>query len=79
MNKHQRKQLTSALNAASLLTNGDFVESLSAESLREKVDAVQSDLQSIADEERDKYDNLPEGLQQAATGENLESTADALE
>lgn len=40
---------------------------------------VQNILNTQAEAERDKYENLSEGLQQAERGQKLEEAADALE
>jgi hypothetical protein len=33
----------------------------------------------MSDEEREKFDNMPEGLQQGERGQSIEEAADALE
>lgn len=46
------------------------------------VDAIRAaseTAQGIADEERGKYDNLPQGLQEGETGQKIEARADAAE
>ena len=37
-----------------------------------------SDLQSLADAEQEKFDNMPEGLQQSDRGQKIEESADSL-
>lgn len=49
------------------------------ENLRSEMEAVGSEIQSLSEEERDKYDNLPEGLQQCEAGEKLDEIASQLE
>lgn len=50
------------------------------------VEGIRNGLETILDDEREAYDNMPEGLQMSARGEasedaqaNLESAIDALE
>lgn len=43
------------------------------------LDQIKSDLESMGEEEREKFDNLTEGLQSSERGQNLESAANALE
>lgn len=46
---------------------------------QEKLESYQSDIEGLADEERMKFDNLPEGLQESERGEAYEIAADTLE
>lgn len=48
------------------------------EDLRGKVEDIGSELQTLADDEQDKYNNLPEGLQQTERGQNMEQDAQTL-
>lgn len=42
-------------------------------------DEIVSDLESLRDETQEKFDNMPEGLQQGETGQTLEERVSALE
>lgn len=43
-----------------------------------KVNDLAEELRTLADAEQEKFDNLPEGLQQSEMGQNIESAANAL-
>jgi hypothetical protein len=49
------------------------------EDLKAKIEEQGNALRELADAERDKFDNMPEGLQQGATGEAIDKAASALE
>lgn len=49
------------------------------EAVNEKLDDAFSELEEIAGEEREKYDNMPEGLQNSEKGERLNEIADYLD
>ena len=49
------------------------------EGLRSEVEAVGSKVQELAEAEREKFDNLPEGLQASEAGEKLDEIAGQLE
>lgn len=44
-----------------------------------KLSEVRSDLEAIASEERDAFDNLPQGLQEGDRGQAMDAAATALE
>lgn len=46
--------------------------------LQGELDVIAERLREIADDEQSKFDNLPEGLQQAENGQKLETAASAL-
>lgn len=46
---------------------------------QDELESMVSDLESLRDETQEKLDNMPEGLQQGATGELLQERVDALE
>jgi DNA repair ATPase RecN len=48
------------------------------ESIRETLANAQSDIESIRDEEQEKFDSLSEGLQQSEQGQNIEQASGAL-
>lgn len=45
----------------------------------EKLEDIAAELEALADEERDAFDNLPESLQYGERGEAMEAAADELE
>lgn len=49
------------------------------EDLSSQVAATGEEIRTLAEEEREKYDNLSEGLQQAEMGQNIEAAADSLD
>lgn len=65
MNNTQRKRLTKLTEEASELLS--------------LLTALSEELQNTADEEREKYDNVPESLQNGERGQAYEAAADALE
>lgn len=48
-------------------------------SLKEQIESIGSELRTIAEEEQEKYDNMPEGLQGGEKGQAIESAAQALD
>lgn len=44
-----------------------------------KLEALQSEIQSLAEEERECFDNMPEGLQESERGSAIEENADDLD
>ena len=47
--------------------------------LKGKFEDIKSELETLRDEEQDKYDNMPESLQSGDRGETLQATIDNLE
>lgn len=47
--------------------------------LKEQVEAIGSELRTLAEEEQEKYDNMPEGLQGGDKGQAIETAAQALD
>ena len=47
--------------------------------LIEQVEGIVTELDEMAQEEQEKYDNMPEGLQESERGEALQDAADNLE
>lgn len=47
--------------------------------ITERLEAITQDLDELADEERDAYENMPEGLQQSQRGEAAEEALSCLE
>jgi hypothetical protein len=48
------------------------------EGLKAKIEEQGNALRELADAEQDKFDNMPEGLQQSDAGQKIESNAGAL-
>ncbi len=48
-------------------------------SIIEQMRALNEELSSLAEAEREKFDNMPEGLQAGERGQAIEQYADALE
>lgn len=48
------------------------------EDLQTQIEAFSSQLQELADAEREKFDNMPESLQQGEKGEVFDTAASAL-
>lgn len=44
-----------------------------------KLEVLQSEIQSLAEEERECFDNMPEGLQESERGSAIEDNADDLD
>lgn len=82
MNNGQRTTIRKALDALRPFSDASRLEELQATGkgpLQKVMQVLESAVSDIADEEREKFDNLSEGLQNAATGQKLEEYADALE
>jgi uncharacterized phage infection (PIP) family protein YhgE len=65
MNKKQRKKLTE--------------QKVKIESAHDILEGVREEIEEIFGEEQDKFDNLPEGLQESGLGEALQEIASMLE
>jgi YesN/AraC family two-component response regulator len=50
-----------------------------ADDLRGMIEELSSEIESLRDEQQEKLDNMPEGLQQGSSGEILQSRIDGLE
>lgn len=48
------------------------------EDLQNEAARIGEEIQELADAEREKFDNMPEGLQQSESGQKIEQAADAL-
>lgn len=49
------------------------------EEVIEKIEEAQQEIASIAEEERECFDNMPEGLQEGERGQSISDNADSLE
>jgi hypothetical protein len=67
------------MGALESLTNHDLLTALQPDVLKDRLLTAQSIFESLAEEERDKWDNMNEGLQGSPTGQALEQAADALD
>lgn len=47
--------------------------------IKEQLDKYRDELETMQEDEQDKYDNLPEGLQESERGEAMMEAADNLE
>lgn len=65
MNKDRRKRLDQAQKIL--------------EDIKEQFDTARDLIRDVAEEEREAFDNLSEGLQQAERGQAMEAAADALD
>lgn len=45
----------------------------------ERVEKAYNDLEALAEEEREAFENLPEGIQDSERGQTIEGYADAIE
>lgn len=79
MNQQQRKTLQNAISALTPFADADHCLEVGADAVIDAVDEAKSVFEDIAQEERDKFDNLPEGFQNGDRGAAMEEAADALE
>lgn len=70
----RRSQLTSSEYLSTLY---DWEDSLSALSSMDDAQSMADDIRQLGEEQREKFDNMPEGLQQGDTGQMIEERADA--
>jgi hypothetical protein len=57
----------------------DIQDMISAATCADDVEGIAEACRSLAETQREKYDNMPENFQQGDTGQTLESQADTLE
>lgn len=79
MNQVQRNTLKKAIAEFTLLTDVNLLKTITIEDFQTRHNNFEEDVTTIAEEEREKYDNMSEGLQASATGERIGEIADALE
>lgn len=79
MNKAQRTKLQAAADECKGLLDLDECKALGADAAKVLIEKFESVVTEVAEEEREKFDNMPEGLQASPTGEKLEENADTLE
>jgi hypothetical protein len=75
------KDLTSSefMRALYEIQEHDFTNNTTQEDMESMRDDVIGELESLRDETREKFDNMPEGLQQGDTGQTLEQRCEALD
>jgi hypothetical protein len=74
-----RSQLTQSEFYGRLYDIEDAVQALTvtdADTMKSECDDFAEQLRELGQEQRDKFDNMPEGLQQGDTGQRLEERAD---
>lgn len=69
MNADRRKKL----NALQ-----DLLQQTGLSTAMDNLKAIRDDLEGVRDEEQEAFDNLPEGLQSAERGQDMEATIEAL-
>lgn len=69
MNNDRRKEISRII---------EEIES-AVSTAKEKLEELQSDIESIRDEESDSYENLPEGIMYSERGEAMEQAVDNLD
>ena len=81
MNKHQRATVQNIIYRLTELADG-----LAGEAYKPTfataygiMDSAHEDFEDMSNEEQDKYDNMPEALQDGEKGEALQSAAEALQ
>jgi cysteine sulfinate desulfinase/cysteine desulfurase-like protein len=79
VNKTQRKQLSVATSNLCAFTDADECLSLGLAACLTGVEEGLSVLTTLAEDEREKFDNMPEGLQASPTGEAIDAAAEALD
>jgi len=79
MNKATRKQLSEIVDKLRGVEDEDLVLKRGAVEVMALVSDMACELNDIAGEERDKFDNMPEGLQNGDRGQEMQEAADALE
>ena len=73
-------QLTQSEFLSTIYSIGEDLEDAEAsENLRENIADAISNLETLQEETRDKFDNMPEGLQQGDTGQLLEERVSAID
>jgi len=79
MNKQSRARLAEAVTILSELSDAENLLAMSDEAIASMIDEATDLIIDVGSEEREKFDNMPEGLQSSPTGEAIEQAADALE
>lgn len=81
MNKQQRIEISNAFSDVDF--SSDHIATLETEGSREEyvkeLETLKETLESIRDDEQEKFDNMPEGLQASERGSTLESNVSELD
>lgn len=79
MNKAQRKILQGVVDTLSGMNTDFDLAQMTREEICDKLSNAESTVSEVASEERDKFDNMNEGLQGTEKGQALSDAADTLE
>lgn len=79
MNVGQKRRLQVACDECKSFSELNEAHQLGKDAIDGMLTNLQSVCNEVAEEEREKFDNMPEGLQASPTGEKLEENADLLE
>lgn len=81
MNKQQRIEISNAFSDVDF--SSDHIATLETEGSREEyvkeLETLKETLESIRDDEQEKFDNMPEGLQVSERGQTLENNVSELD
>jgi uncharacterized coiled-coil DUF342 family protein len=72
MNRETRKQLKQLQEKLTSIN-------LEFEQFKENLEEIMGDVESIREEEQDKYDNMPESIQQGEKGDTMQEGIDSLD
>jgi len=72
MNAQQRKTIQAVIDSLQKFTEEDDVKEAGAEDTILALEAAKDMLESERDDEQEKFDNMPEGLQGSEKGEKME-------
>lgn len=73
------QQLTSSDFLIQMYDLQDRINDVDVTSLEDERDNIAEDIRALGDEQQNKLDNMPEGLQQGSSGEMLQSRVDGCE
>jgi phage-related minor tail protein len=80
MNQEQKKALVKTVEALrAAVTQLELVQSQWPSDLKDELDSIESDIENERDAEEEKFDNMPEGLQQGELGQSIEEAAQNLD
>lgn len=79
MNKQNRAELETAKVALEDLADEKLLEDMADEAIQEKLDTASAIISDIGNQEREKFDNMPESLQNGERGQAMSDAADVLE
>lgn len=79
MNKQGRKTIAEVTKVLGYLTDADALARNPDDWIKRMLETAESAIAELAADEQEKFDNLPEGLQQSERGQVLEDTAYTLE